>query len=206
MKVAKVNDHYSYEEIENLMKEYKNNSEVYIRLLFILNLLKKNKIKDIAPILNIHPVTGSTWLKNYNEYGLEGLIPNHHLSGRKCLLSDNELIETKAEINKEDSYYSIKDIQKLIKNKYGISYSYKQVWHITRVKLGFNYGKPFINYTERDEELFEEFKKKIKKIILNMVYLGFLDQSYFKIFQMYQEYYLKVNSQKNSLELVKNLE
>lgn len=180
MKVAKVNDHYSYEEIENLMKEYKNNSEVYIRLLFILNLLKNNKIKDIAPILNIHPVTGSTWLKNYNEYGLEGLIPNHHLSGRKCLLSDNELIEIKAEINKEDSYYSIKDIQKLIKNKYGISYSYKQVWHITRVKLGFNYGKPFINYTERDEELFEEFKKKIKKIILNMVYLGFLDQSYFQ--------------------------
>ncbi|GAA5818484.1 MAG: Pseudogene of conserved hypothetical protein [Methanobrevibacter sp. CfCl-M3] len=39
-------------------------------------------------------------------------------------------------------YYTIDDVRKLIKDKYGIEYSYKQVWFITIKKLGLNYGKP----------------------------------------------------------------
>ena len=37
---------------------------------------------------------------------------------------------------------------------------YKQAWEIMRVKLGFNYGKPFLKYKERPENYKEEFKKK----------------------------------------------
>jgi transposase len=36
---------------------------------------------------------------------------------------------------------------------------YKQAWKIMRVKLGFNYGKPFLKYKERQENYKEEFKK-----------------------------------------------
>lgn len=36
---------------------------------------------------------------------------------------------------------------------------YKQTWEIMRVKLGFNYGKPFLKYKERPENYKEEFKK-----------------------------------------------
>ena len=32
--------------------------------------------------------------------------------------------------------------------RFGVKYSYKQVWEITRKKLGFNYCKPFIIYNE----------------------------------------------------------
>ena len=53
----------------------------------------------------------------------------------------------------------LKDAQKYIYSNFHINYSYKQAWEIMRVKLGFNYGKPFLKYKERPENYKEEFKK-----------------------------------------------
>ena len=40
------------------------------------------------------------------------------------------------------------DAKELIEERFGVKYSYKQVWEITREKLGFHYCKPFIIYNE----------------------------------------------------------
>ena len=47
----------------------------------------------------------------------------------------------------------------LIEEKYGITYSEKQVWVITRQKLNLNYGKPFIQYNARPENPEKDLKK-----------------------------------------------
>ena len=158
MRVAEVKDHYSAEEFNKLFKYYKHNAIVYNRLVFIRSIRNGNTIKDTVKILDINRRTGYEWLKRYNENGVEGLIPHFNERGRKCLLSDEQLKELEAEVDKRN-IRSIKNAQKYISLNFHINYSYKQVWEIMRVKLGFNYGKPFLKYRERPKD----YKEKLKK-------------------------------------------
>ena len=64
-------------------------------------------------ILDINRRTGYEWLKRYNENGVEGLIPHFNERGRKCLLSDEQLKELEAEVDKRN-IRSIKNAQKYI--------------------------------------------------------------------------------------------
>ena len=143
MRVAKVKDNYSTEEFNELFKEYKHDAIVYNRLVFIRSIRNGNTIKNTAKILDIDRRTGSEWLRKYNENGVEGLIPHFNERGRKCLLSDKQLKQLEVEVIEKRSIRSIKDAQKYISSNFHINYSYKQTWEIMRVKLGFNYGKPF---------------------------------------------------------------
>lgn len=159
MKVAKVENHYSPEEFKKLFNKYKNNAIVYVRLKFIKSLINGNTIKDTAKILDISTRTGTEWLRRYNEYGVEGLEPKFHLRGIKSKLSDEQMMELYEVINKEGNSFSIKDAQRYISNEFSIDYSYKQVWEITRKKMDFNYGKPFLKYKEHPENYKKDFKK-----------------------------------------------
>ena len=183
MRVAEVKDHYSAEEFNKLFKYYKHDAIVYNRLVFIRSIRNGNTIKDTVKILDINRRTGYEWLKRYNENGVEGLIPHFNERGRKCLLSDEQLKELEAEVDKRN-IRSIKNAQKYISLNFHINYSYKQVWEIMRVKLGFNYGKPFLKYRERPKDYKEKLKKKLKifieAFIKNQIFLAFMDQSHFQ--------------------------
>ena len=162
MKIAKVEDHYTIDEINRLLKQYKKNVEVHNRLLFIKALLNGHTITEITSIFDVSRQTGSRWLKNYNEYGLEGLVSNRHNSGSKCKLSNEQLRILDEEISNPNKAYTIKQAQKFILEEFGIEYSQKQVWVILRKKLGFNYGKPFLKFKEKPENCEEELKKTSK--------------------------------------------
>ena len=159
MRVAKVEDHYSPEDFKKLFIKYKNDSTVYVRLMFIKSLLNGNTISDTSRIFDIDRRTGSEWLRRYNENGVEGLIPHFNERGRKCKLSDEQLDKFEAKILEEGSSFTIKKAQKYLSEEFGVDYSYKQVWEITRKKLNLSYGKPFLKYKERPENYKEEFKK-----------------------------------------------
>lgn len=49
------------------------------------------------------------------------------------------------------------------KDKYGVDYSYKQVWVITREKLNLNYRKPYLKFNEAPEDAEEQLEKKLQK-------------------------------------------
>lgn len=164
MKVAKVKDHYSEEEFKKLFTKYKNDSYVYIRLVFIRSLLNGNTIQDTAKILDIDRCTGTNWLKRYNENGVEGLKPHYNERGRKCKLSDEQLKQLEEKISEKGSAFTVKDVQNYILNEFQVEYSYKQAWEISRRKLNFNYGKPFLKYGERPKNYKKILKKKTKKI------------------------------------------
>lgn len=143
MRVAKVKNHYSDKEFNNLFKEYKYDAIVYNCLVFIRSIKNGNTVKDTSKIFDIDRRTGSEWLKRFNENGVKGLKPHFDERGRKCLLSDEQLKKLEFEVDKRN-IHTIKDAQKYISSNFHINYSYKQVWEILRVKLGFNYGKPFL--------------------------------------------------------------
>ena len=73
MRVAKVEEHHTLNQIDELLKRYRTDAEVYVRLLYIRGLKCGLKSKDIAEVLNKSPQICSKWLKNYNEMGLEGI-------------------------------------------------------------------------------------------------------------------------------------
>ena len=77
MRTAKIEDHYTVDDLEKIMKKYRDNIKIYERLLFIRMLMKEKTITEAADLLNIRRETGSRWLKEYNKNKLDGLIPNY---------------------------------------------------------------------------------------------------------------------------------
>ena len=102
--------------------------------------------------INISRKTGERWVKQYNENGVDGLFSNYSNCGRKSYLNDQQLKELKKIITGNEEKYNLKDVRNLIEEKYGITYSEKQVWVITRQKLNLNYEKPFIQYKTHPEK------------------------------------------------------
>jgi len=155
---VEIEDHLGIYEINEFIKDYKIQLRLYTRLIFIKLLRQHWTIKDAAELLNISERTGRNWLKSYNEEGLEGLIPNFG-GGRPSFLSDEQLKELHAVLKDEKANYTITDVKKLIFEKFGIDYTYKQAWFISRRKLGLNYGKPSPESPDKSPERKNELKK-----------------------------------------------
>ena len=71
-------------------------------------------------------------------------ILDYSKCGTKSKLTNEQLLELKILLSDPDKNYTIMDAKELIEERFGVKYSYKQVWEITCKKLGFNYCKPFI--------------------------------------------------------------
>ena len=158
-----IKNHLSANEVEDLLNEFKIYYILYRRLIFLKLLMKGETVKFASEIIGIRRETGSKWLKEYNEEGFEGLMPNYGNCGRHSLLTDEQKHELKKILSDPEKNYTIKDAHKIIKDKFGIDYSIKQVWVITRKELGLNYGKPFIKYSEMPENPELDLKKTHKK-------------------------------------------
>jgi transposase len=155
---VEIKDHLKKWELDELFSEFNHYFRVYQRLVFLRCLLQDLSIKDACNLLNVTERTGRNWLKSYNEKGFDGLIPNFG-GGRPSKLSDDQINELKEIVGDEDVNYTIKDVRKLIFEKYGITYTYKQVWVIFRQKLKLNYGKASPYAPERSPYRKEELKK-----------------------------------------------
>ena len=155
----KIKDHLELSEIEELMREHRESYEIYRRFLLIKMVAKGQSISKASENLNISRKTGERWVKEYNEKGVEGLFSDYSNCGRKSYLSDEQLEELREIIVGNEEKFNLKDVKNLIEEKYGIQYSEKQIWVITRKKLNLNYGKPFLNYNTRPENPEEDLKK-----------------------------------------------
>lgn len=135
-------------ELTEHLNEYKDYYRMYIRILAV-KMVKSGETKTkVAEYVHVDRRTVGLWVKAYDNGGINGLMPKYANCGLKCRLTDEQLLELKEIVTDPHSNYTIKETQKLIEDKYGIKYSYKQVWVITRQKLGLNYRKPFIKYAE----------------------------------------------------------
>ena len=147
MRVSKVEDHHSFEELDDLIKKYRTDAEVQNRLLYIRGVKSGLKSKVIAEVLNKTPQICSKWLKDYNEYGIEGITSNRSKSGVKSKLTEKDLEKLRKILTQTDQYYTMEDAREIIYLLFNVKYSFKQTWVIVRKKLNLNYGKPFVNYS-----------------------------------------------------------
>ncbi len=159
MKVAKIEDHLSDSEINDLLDEHKASYNIYRRLFLIKMVKNGDTIKRASEIVSISRKTGERWVKEYNEKGIDGLLPDYSNCGLESELTDEMLEILHYYIIHSEEGFTIKDVQQLIYGLFKIKFSYNHTWFIARKKLGLNYGKPFIKYNSRTEEDLKLFKK-----------------------------------------------
>ncbi len=159
MKVAKIEEHLTDSQLDDLIKEHKTSYNIYRRVYLIKMVKNGDTIKNASHIVGVSRKTGERWVKDYNEKGIDGLIPDYSNCGLESELTDEMLEILYYYITHDDKGYTIEDVRDLIYSLFKINFSYNHVWFITRKKLGLNYGKPFIKYESRTEEDLNLFKK-----------------------------------------------
>ncbi len=157
----KIENHLTIQELNEIISELKIDVKVYQRAIFLKMVMQKKPISHAAEFVGVTRETGFNWLKKYNKEGFNGLIPKYS-GGRPSLLTDKQFEELKEIIVNSKKNFSIREVQKLIKDKYGVNYSYKQTWEISKKKLNLNYGKPFPTYSKKPKNA-EEILKKTKQ-------------------------------------------
>ena len=148
-------------ELTKHLEDYKHHYKMYIRILAVRMVKLGESRTKVGEYLHINRQTVGKWVRIYEKEGIDGLDPDYSNCGVKSKLTDNQLEELYEILSDPDSHYTIKEARKLIKDKYKVDYSVKQVWVITRLKFGLNYRKPFIRYNEEPPEAREDFKKKL---------------------------------------------
>lgn len=150
-------------ELQNELKKYQKEYKLYKRIQAVLMVKLGETRAQAAKYVDVHRNTVGAWVKNYDESGLDGLKADYSKCGAESKLTTEQLNELYEMIIDPEAHYTIKDVKKLIKDKYEVDYSMKQVWIITRIKFGLNYKKPYLIYKEAPENADKIFKKKHRK-------------------------------------------
>lgn len=153
-------DEKEIKELDECIAKYRPSHRMYIKLISIREVKSGKTRTEVAENLHVNRRTVGNWVKQYDEDGLAGLMPKYENCGSKCRLSNEQLSILYEELTNPEKSYSLKDARKFIKDNFHVQYSLKQVWVITREKLGLNYRKPFIKYPEAPENADEILKKK----------------------------------------------
>lgn len=119
--------------------------------------------------------TGYNWVKLWNEHGFEGLKRKPG-SGATPKLTEEQFKELKISI-KENKLKGNRQIKKLIKDDYNVTYSDR---HISRImdQLNFGYAKPYVIPAKSPKDAEEQLKKSIKdnNVSLKKDIVGYIDQ------------------------------
>ena len=95
-----------------------------------------------------------------NLIGLEGLKPSFG-GGRPSKLTYDQLIELDKLIEKTPNM-SMKDVHKLVNEKFNVNYSLKQIGKIIK-KLEYNYSKAYPKFSKSPKDAEEQLKKNLEE-------------------------------------------
>ena len=127
--------------IDNELNKYKQSYKMFIRL-SVVKMVKQGYTRgEAADAFNVHRKSAENWVKIYNEEGIGGLEPDYSKCGVSSKLSDEQMEELKKIVTDPEKDYDVKSVRELIKDKYGVKYTRKQVWFILRKKFGLNYDE-----------------------------------------------------------------
>ena len=84
--------------------------------------------------------TGYYWQDDWNKGGYAALIPNFG-GGRKSKLLDEQIEELRTLLENKD-YWTTREVLELIKEKYGVEYSQKQIGVILH-SFNMHHSKPY---------------------------------------------------------------
>ena len=134
MKVAKIEEHLTDNDLNDLIKEHKDSYNIYRRAYLIKMVKNGDTIKKASEIMNVSRKTGERWVREYNEKGIDGLMPDYSNCGLESELEDEKLQILYEAITTSDKGLTIEDVREMIYSLFKIKFSYNHVWFITRKK------------------------------------------------------------------------
>ena len=126
-------------ELEREISRHVSCYRYYQRLMVIKMIAEGYSITDAANEIKRAYPTVHKWVCTCEEKGLEGLKPSFSGGGKRSKLKKTQLKEIDRYIDANPNI-TLKDLGILIKERYGVEYSSKQVRVITG-KLGYTYRK-----------------------------------------------------------------
>lgn len=149
--------HVSLEDIDKRIKSIEKDAKILKRLYFIKFRYQGKTVENAARMVGVTKMVGYQWQKRWNEKGVEGLKPIAQ-SGRPLMLRMDQIKDLKDILSTRDDW-STKEIRNLIKEKYGIEYSLKEVWWLMRNKFRMKFGKPYVYDYRRPKDAEDILKK-----------------------------------------------
>jgi putative transposase len=148
--------------------------EVRWKLSFISLVAGGMKLETAIAHFGIGIATGYKWIRRWNNEGVEGL-KRRKIPGRPPKLSIEELDELKR-ILKAKPYWSVKEVMRLVKELFGVSYSDEQIRRILVENLGMNYAKPFVRDYRRPKDAEDILAERMEGAIKNLKAKGYKDE------------------------------
>ena len=93
--------------------------------------------------MNVSRKTGERWVREYNEKGIDGLMPDYSNCGLESELDDGKLQILYEAITTSDKGLTIEDVREMIYTLFKIKFSYNNVWFLTRKKIRIKLRKTF---------------------------------------------------------------
>jgi transposase len=156
-----------HDKLVELYKKERNNKlkERYQALYLMIEL--KNCTK-VAELVKKSRTTIITWVKLFNEGGLEAIVPGTP-PGRPSRLTEDQKKILKAdvathprELGYDFSNWEGKSVSEHIKNKFGVLLKVRQCQYLLH-ELGFTLQRPRYRFPKADPEEQEEFIQEFKK-------------------------------------------
>jgi len=169
-------------DIKRRLKKEKNPG-VKLKLILLGLVASGVSVKEAASIVGIKVRVAYIWLNKWVNGGYEGLLPKK-MSGRPPKLNKEQKERLKEMLNQKD-YWTIKEIQRLIRDEFGVEYKKSRLYELLR-ELGLKLSKPYIFDVKRPgnaEEILGERLEEVLKILkkagyeLEDIIIGFFDAS-----------------------------
>jgi len=143
----------------NSLITHEKNSRVLKKLYFVKFRYLGDSVEVAATKLGVTKKTGYYWQEDWNKGGYAALMPQF-CGGRKSKLTDEQIVELRS-LLKEKDYWTTKGVLELIKEKYSVQYSQKQVGVILH-SFNMYHSKPYVLDYRRPENA-EEILKKVDR-------------------------------------------
>ena len=140
----------------NSLITHEKNSRVLKRLYFVKFRYLGDSVEEAATKLGVTKKTGYYWQEDWNKGGYAALMPNF-CGGRISKLTDEQMMELRNLLKKKD-YWTTREVLELIKEKYGVEYSQKQIGVILH-SFNMNHSKPYVLDYRRPQNAEEILKK-----------------------------------------------
>jgi len=159
---------------DNLVKLYKKerNHKLKERYHALFLMLEFKNCSIVAELMKKSRKTIQTWVKLFNEEGLEGMVSNTP-PGRPSRLSEEQEEQLREDISKhprelgyEFSNWEGKNVSHHIEKVFDVEIGVRQVQRILH-KLGFSLQRPKYVFPKADPEKQREFKENFKKVWLH---------------------------------------
>ena len=129
----------SDDDLNRLIKSLERSTRFLKKLLFIRYRYDGDSVETAAGRIGITKMMGYLWQKKWNAEGYKGLIPRYARKG-PSKMSPNQREALKEKL--KHGQYTTAQVRDMIREKFGIQYTMKQVWVILN-SMGTRHAKPY---------------------------------------------------------------